>query len=453
MFRSFPSRCLASLLLALAIAVSASAEWKESLLYSFEGIPDGSTPAGGVVFDPQGNLYGTTMNGGSSSCPSFQQCGTVFEILPPANQGDSWTETVLYVFRGNTYGDGASPFGGLIIDSSGNLYGTTGVGGTGSCSVLGTLMGCGTVYELSPPTQKGGAWTETVLYSFQGDKDGQLPWGSLAFDSKGNLFGVTQFGGGYGSCDSPYFQHCGTIFELSPPKQKGGGWTEKVLYSFKGGRDGANPNGGLIFDKKAAIYGTTAVGGNAICKGDGFVGCGTAFELQPPSRNGGPWIEKILHRFKNGPDGGGPNGNLILDARGFLYGTAGGGGTHLDGVVFRLDVLKGKGWTETVLYDFTGLSDGLGPSSGLVFDAAGDLYGTALGGTSFRGVVYRLKKTKTGDAWALATLYNFNGPTDGHWPEAGVVFGKAGDLYGTTVGGGTGTACTNGCGTVFELTP
>src|SRR5579863_3296218 len=125
--------------------------------------------------------------------------------------------------------------------------------------------------RLSPPAQKGGAWRETVLYNFKGDTDGQLPIGDLVFDKQGNLHGATQYGGGYGSCNPSFYQHCGTVFKLSPPKTKGGKWTEKVLHGFKGGMDGANPNGGLVFDGTGAIYGTTSAGGNTNCTGAGFV--------------------------------------------------------------------------------------------------------------------------------------------------------------------------------------
>jgi hypothetical protein len=146
--------------LLFAFAAPSSAAWHEQVLYSFQGIPDGATPVGSVVFDSSGNMYGATQDGGLSSCISIYQCGTMYELT---QENGVWTETVLYVFQGNTNGDGASPFGGLVVDGSGNLYGTTAYGGTGECVLLGSKMGCGTVFELSPPAQKGGAWTETVL--------------------------------------------------------------------------------------------------------------------------------------------------------------------------------------------------------------------------------------------------------------------------------------------------
>jgi len=458
---------LAVILTLAAFALPASAEWKEQVLYSFQGIPDGATPVGGIVFDSAGNLYGATQDGGSSSCRSADsQCGTVFQLSPPAQKGDPWTETVLYVFKGNTNNDGAEPFGGLVIDGAGNLYGTAGFGGTGSCSLLGTLMGCGTVFELSPPAQKGGAWTETVLYSFQSGKDGYLPNGDLVFDAAGNLYGATTYGGGYGSCNAPYFQYCGTVFKLSPPKQKGGNWAEKVLHSFKGGTkgkadgDGANPNGGLVLDGKGAIYGTTYYGGNETgeCNGGvGGTGCGAVFELTPPSRKGGDWGKNILHRF-NGMDGGEPAAGVIFDLSGGLYGTTSGGGDNGYGLVYELKPRAGKShaWWEKVLHHFTDGTDGADPMAGLVHDSHDNLYGTAQYGSggSVYGTVFELKGRSGGGTWKLDLLYAFGNGTDGWAPAANLTWDKAGNLYSTTQGGGTGGSCgKGGCGTVFEVTP
>jgi len=345
----------------LTLASVATAEWKENVLYSFQGGGDnGSAPAGGVVFDKQGNLYGVTSDGGG-----------VYQLVPPAQRGGAWTETVLYVFKGNTEGDGATPAGGLVIDVAGNLYGTTAYGGTGNCVLLGILVGCGTVYELSPPAQKGGQWTETILYSFPTAKQGYFPSGDLVFDGGGNLYGATVFGGDKGTtCDKFYGGQCGVVFELSPPKTKGGQWKEKILHAFSSGTDGANPNGGLVLDIKGNVYGTTAWGGSTGCQGPG---CGTAFELKPPVKTGDGWREKILHRFTDGNDGAGPNGGLIFDAKGFLYGAAGGGGSQGSGVIFRLAQAKQGGlWIETVLYSFQAGADG-GDPQGLVFDSLGNL--------------------------------------------------------------------------------
>ena len=424
------------------LASQASAEWKEKVLYSFQGGSDGQTPAGGVVFDKAGNLYGVTNEGGST-CPS-PGCGTVFQLAPPTQKGGSWTESILYGFNGT---DGSIPVGGAIIDGDGNLYGTTAYGGSGTCLLFGDNVGCGVVYELSPPSQKGGQWTYAVLYNFQGGKDGLFPWGDLVFDSHGNLYGATQFGGGKGTTCNQYFDgNCGTVFELSPPKQKGGKWTEKILHSFAGGTDGATPNGGLVLDSKGAIYGTTYSGGNESCH------CyGTAFELVPPTKHDGAWVEKQLHIFTGGSDGGQPSAGMIFDTKGSLYGVAGGGNVSGGGIVFRLALVNGR-WNETVLHWFSDNDEGP-PLAGLIFDSVANLYGTTIGGDE-GGAVFRLGPPKVkGHAWRLAVLHLFTGVPDGIAPDAPLVFDELGNLYSTTQKGGTGACYAAGCGTVFELSP
>jgi len=453
-------RALLALALVSAVAGTASAEWKEKVLYSFQGgNTDGALPVGRVVFDSKGNLYGATTQGGGQCPPA--QCGTVFELTPPAKNGDPWTETVLYIFKGNgsapgragSPADGNVPAGGLVMDKAGNLYGTTGYGGTGSCTLLGTKVGCGTVYELSPPTQQGGAWTETVLYSFQGGKDGYLAWGDLVFDAKGNLYGATEYGGGYGTCNSPYYQYCGTVFELSPPQKSGGVWKEKVLYSFKSGTYGANPNGGLVFDKQGAIYGTTFFGGNQKCGADNGIGCGTLFKLDPPIEKSGKWLEKVLYRFQSDPDGAGPEGGLILGTGDGLYGTTFGGGNSGLGTIFQLK-RAGSTWTETVLYTFDDRNDGANPMAGLTV-VKGDFYGTASVGSETRGDVFKLTPpTHKGSKWGLSVLYGFQGVPNGRIPAASLILDEAGNLYSTTQSGGSGTNCgTFACGIVFEVGP
>jgi uncharacterized repeat protein (TIGR03803 family) len=424
-----------------ALVSVASAEWKEKVLYSFQGVSDGATPAGGVAFDQKGNLYGATTDGGSA-CPS-PGCGTVFQLTPPAKKGGAWTETILYGFSGN---DGSQPAGSVIVDTKGNLYGTTAYGGSGTCILLGSNIGCGIAYELSPPAQHGGKWTYAVLYNFQGGKDGQYPRGDLVFDSAGSLYGATVYGGGSGTCNAPYFQFCGTVFKLNPPKNKGGKWEEKLMYSFKSGTDGANPNGSLVFDGRGAVYGTTFAGGNQNCKYDASVGCGTAFELKPPSKKGGEWAEKWLHVFSGGNDGGQPSAGLIFDAKGLLYGVAGGGNTSGGGIVFRLAKASGARWKESVLHWFS--NDGAGPLAGLLFDGVGDVYGTTIAGAEFCGTVFRLKpRVGQDEKWGLTVLYDFKGAPDGRYPAGSLIFHATGNLYGTTNGGGA----SGGYGTVFEI--
>ena len=429
------------------------------MLYSFQGgTTDGEYPAGGVVFDKAGNLYGATTDGGGQCPPT--QCGIVFQLAPPTGKGDPWTETVLHIFKGNGSGDGNTPAGSVIIDSAGNLYGTTGYGGTGNCILLGGKVGCGTVYELSPPTQKGGAWTETILYSFPTPKQGYLPNGNLVFDSAGNLYGATMFGGGEGTTCDPYYQYCGAVFELSPPKHKGGVWTEKLLHGFAGMRpgsstgDGASPNGGLVLDSKGAIYGTTSIGGYN-CPHNSNQGCGTVFNLIPPPNKGGDWSENILHRFKAAPDGSGPQSGVIIDASGRLCGTTGGGGPWSWGTVFCLKPLSGKSgpWNETMLYGFDDNNQyGADPVSGLALGLHGSLYGTTNAfGTDFGGTVFELKPK--GAKWDISLLYGFTGQPDGEFPAASLIFDKSGNLYSTSQAGGDGQICQSGCGTVFEVSP
>jgi uncharacterized repeat protein (TIGR03803 family) len=431
------------------LSLPASAEWKEKVLYSFQGgATDGSVPVGGVVFDKQGNLYGVTSDGGG-----------VYQLAPPANKGGDWTESVSYVFKGNSKGDGATPEGGLIIDAAGNLYGTTAYGGTGNCVLLGSVVGCGTVYELSPPKQKGGAWTETILYSFPTSKQGYFPNGNLVFDTAGNLYGATTFGGTKGTdCDKFYGGQCGVVFKLSPPKTKGGKWTEKVLHNFASGTDGANPNGGLVLDGKGNVYGTTYIGGYD-CPHNSGQGCGTVFELASPTMNVGAWTEAVLHRFKrNASDGGNPTAGLRFDGVGNLYGTTLNGGPGQYGTVFYLKPpSKGTGpWVETVLHSFNDNQQGAGPEGSLIFDTHGDLYGTTAIPTnrSAQGNVFRMRPpTPKGKSWAFSVIYTFIGNPDGANPTAALIFDSKGDLYGTTQFGGTGQSCEGGCGAVYEVSP
>jgi hypothetical protein len=406
------------------------------------GANDGAVPAGGVVFDKQGNLYGATTGGGPA--------GTVFQLKPPAHQGNPWTETLIYQFQGESSKDGSAPNGGLIVDAAGNLYGVTAYGGAGDCLLLGAKVGCGTVHEISPPTQKSG---ETILYSFPTAKQGYVPNGDLVFDHAGNPYGATISGGGKGTTCDPFYQYCGAVFKLSPPKTKGGKWTERVLHAFASGSDGANPNGGLVLDSKNAIYGTTYAGGKegGAC---GSGGCGTVFELKPPTKKGGAWTEKALHRF-SGQDGGNPATGVLFDGNGNLYFTTvgGGGGNFPSGTVVQV-VLRSDGtWTEHILHSFQDNSDGGEPRSSLVFDSKGNLYGTATsGGSYFAGTVFQLAKNSAGQ-WVFAAVYSFNGVNngDGAFPSGDIVL-NAGNIFGTTAVGGTGSSCQGGCGTVFEVT-
>jgi hypothetical protein len=459
------SRLLALFAVALTVAVPASASWKEKVVYSFQGGTDGSLPAGSVIFDKVGNLYGATIEGGSTACPPGW-CGTIYQLSPPTQKGGQWTETVLYVFKGHDQNDGSSPSGGLIADNAGNFYGVTGYGGSGPCVLFGTATGCGTVFELSPPAQKGGAWTETVLYNFRGGKDGDLPTGPLVFDSAGDLYGATEFGGGKGTtCDVFYGGNCGTVFKLSPPKTKGGKWTEKVLHRFAGisqGKqygDGAVPNAGLVVDTTGAVYGTTSYGGNQQCKGDGYLGCGTVFKLALSLGNSASWAEAILHRFVGYPnDGQLPSSGLIFDSGGTLYGTTAGGGDQAEGTIFVLKQPKERGgpWRETLLHQFTAGSDGAVPIAPLTLSAVGALYGAAsIGGVVGGGTLFQLTLSPKRHTWRFDAVYTFRGSPDGSYPASRLTLGPSRSYYGTTQqSGNAGQNCGRlGCGTVFEVSP
>jgi uncharacterized repeat protein (TIGR03803 family) len=442
-----PAQTALLMALMLSLAMPASAGWKEKVLYSFQGgTNDGAFPVGGVVFDSQGDLYGVLQDYGQGSCaPIGNECGAVFQLTPPVQKGDPWTETLIYKFQGKAANDGESPNGGLLIDGQGNLYGVTAYGGTGDCVLLGVKAGCGTVYKLSPPKQEGEAWKETILYSFPTATRGYVPNGDLVFDSAGNLYGATLFGGGKGTtCDTFYGGNCGAVFMLSPPTQKGGKWTEKVLHAFAGGTDGAEPNGGLVLDSTGAVYGTTIWGGSATCRGPG---CGTAFQLKQPTETGGAWSERILHRFTGSNDGEGPNGGLIFDTTGALYGTTiNGGPGNAFGTVFRLSPPNehSQRWTETFVHAFSSCNGSAPcePNTGVIFDCAGNLYGL---GANF---LFRMKRpiVRGGD-WSLVSLYEFKGSPDGSDP-VGLIFGSSGAIYGLTGGGGT-----SGNGTVFRAAP
>ncbi len=404
--------------LALAVFVTTTAASQEKVLHSFGNGKDGTLPYAGLIFDANGNLYGTTEFGG------IHGFGTAFELSPKGDGG--WTETVLHSFGNGT--DGTYPLGGLIFDTAGNLYGTTYEGG---------IHDWGTVFELSP--RQGGGWTETILHSFNDNGlDGAAPWASLIMDASGNLYGTT-ITGGIHPCSGA---GCGTVFELSP--REGGGWTEKLLHSFGHGSDGIAPIGSLIMDASGNLYGTTGSGGIHPCSGNG---CGTVFELSP--ENGGGWSENVLHSFGNGLDGESPAAGLIFDAVGNLYGTTGSGGIHGAGTVFEMSPAGDGAWTENVLHSFGRTGDGGTPLAGLSLDHAGNLYGTtAEGGIHGVGAVFELAPTE-GGGWTETLLHSFNQDgSDGADPFSGLVLDAAGHLYGTTVCGGI-----HYYGTVFEIMP
>jgi len=426
----------------------------ESILWNFDDA-DGSGPSG-LVSDKALNLYGTTSAGGLYQGSTGVRLGTAFELLPPRTFGGSWQEIVLWNFGNGA--DGWDPQAGLIIDANGNLYGTTSRGG---------VNGEGTAFELSPPSTKGGQWTETILWNFTKGADGGEPLAPVIFDTKGDLLGTTNVGGVNGG---------GTAFELTPPTVAGADWTESTLWSFGKGADGALPAAGLIADRGAdSYYGTTSSGGAYFNGSAGQLG-GTVFRLSPPTSGGKRWGEKVLWSFCGSTaDGCAPVSPVVLNMVGNLYGTTQYGGSNSCGLapaqnvgypiyqcgtafwLGRTSNNPGASWAESVIWNFGGGTDGYQPQTGLIKDESEKLYGTTTrggiyanplpqnpGGTAF--VLVPLYPPTT--AWTEQILYNFGGFTgDTEFPSALILEkGIHGDLIGAGFSGGT-----TGAGTVFEV--
>ena len=353
-----------------------------SVLYSFSGGLDGGQPLASLVRDSAGNLYGTTSTGGGTGL------GNVFKLDTSGNR------TLVHGFSG---ADGSNPQAPVIRDTAGNLYGTTISGGT---------AGLGVVFKINKSNQ------ETVLHSFTGGVDGAHPVAGLVRDPAGNLYGTTLNGG---------TSNQGTVFKVT----KTG--VETVLYSFSGGSDGGQPYGALVRDSAGNLYGTTSSGGAA--------SLGTVFKIDPSN------TESVIHSFAGGSsDGASPQAGLIRDSAGNLYGTTSqGGGGEVGGTVFKI----GPTGTETILYTFTGGTDGGEPLASLVRDKKGNLYGTTSAITTTFGTIFEIAKAGT-----FSTLYSFSGGSDGSQPYAGLILDSTGNLYGTTRFGGTGNS-----GVVFKLVP
>jgi len=455
--------------------------WQRTIIYYFTGGSDQGGPAG-LILDSAGNLYGVT---------NTVEWGTVFELSP---SGATWTYKTLYTFTGGA--DGGAP-NAIVLDHSGDLLGSTYAGGItnqNACYDYNTNnYGCGVVFELTPAS--GGAFTESTLYSFLGGNDGGQPSGTLAFDPSGNLFGVagvgansagvvfevsktsgtwtetvthaftnpaspssgvssdaagnlyggTQFGGLLNTCENG----CGTLFQLSPVS---GGYAYKTLYSFSNGFDGESPYQPPTIDSQGNLFVSTnstfaANYGNQILN--------IEFELSPAGA--GKWRASVVHDFPSSPDGFNPVSSLVRDSAGNLYGTTPAGGDYGWGTIFEVTPAGSASTTKT-LYSFLGTSDGALPRAGLALDSAGNLYGVAQFGGSFKcpagcGTVFKLSPA-SGGQWNYSVLHTFKNAQDGAGPTAGVILDAAGNVYGTSQGGTNTTNCGGGgCGIVFKLTP
>ncbi len=388
------------LLAAVAVLPHALFAGTEQIIYSFAGDADGEYVDSDLVIDRAGNIYGTSVQGGAFGT------GTVFQLTPSAA---GWIHTVLYSFTGGA--DGGQPYKGVVLDGQGNLYGTAVVGGTGGSCVE---AGCGVVYKLS---NSGGVWTETVIYNFTGGNDGYGPGAPLVFDKAGNLYGTTPTGGARAQ---------GVVFQLRPVS---GTWKFKLLHTFTGGADGGGGSAGrLLPDNLGNIYGVATVGG--------AYGSGTAYRLSQGTN--GSWTFKTLYAFKGQPDAGFPYGGLVRDQSGNLYGTTYYDGANDLGSVYVLHPMPGDVWKEKVLHSFSAGSGGNSSIATLVFDDAGNLYGTTSeGGAGCScGTIFKLTKGSNGQ-WTESTAYRFQGQPDAGFAYNGMARDAAGNLYGATVHGGT----------------
>lgn len=421
----------------VAVSPCALAGHPDAVLYRFHGGHDGYYPSTALVADAAGNLYGAAGYGGGTPCAFYNEpgCGILFELSPPPSGKGVWTETILYRFQGGA--DGAYP-GPLLRGSDGTLYGLTGAGGDTAATCIAGQTGCGTVFALSPPSGSGTTWTLQTLYAFTGATDGGVPGSLIPGAAAGSLVGTT-VAGGYPSC------RCGVVFSLTPPAGNSGPWTEAVLYAFTGFPkhsnigDGSEPLG-VVFDRAGNLVGATAWGGHYI-GGEGGSAYGTVFTLSPPASGSGPWAETNLDRF--GADDANPVTAPVIDSAGHIFGTT---------YNYVYQIVSG---TAVDIFDFnSNRNAGYLPYGGVTPDAAGNLFGTTIGGgATENGVVYRLRRAGAGEPWTETVLYNFKAGRDGSAP-AGPVTLLGNMLTGTTLRGGTqGCLIDNGvgCGTVFSL--
>lgn len=385
------------------VTVDAAQAQTYKLLYTFSGGDDGAQPYAGLTLK-QGNLYGTAHAGHEGT-----NWGNAFVLQ---HKGSGWLYGSLVVF------DGALSTR-VVFGPDGTLYGTS------PNNLAGLFYGY--IYNLKPPLAAFChtffcPWNASIPYVFTGGGDGGSPrFGDLTFDQAGNMYGTAYSGGSGGS---------GVVYEMM---RSGGGWTQKTLYAFSG-PDGAGPSNAVIFDSVGNLYGTTTQGGQ--------YGFGTVFELSP---SGGGWTEKVLYSFQNDGDGSNPTSGLLLDAAGNIYGTTSNGGTDGGGTVFELTP-SGGGWTYSALYNFVG-NHNCGPLAGVTMDAAGSLYGTTLCDGAFGGgSVFKL--TPSGGGWTYTSEYDFTGGNDGKNPYSVVTLDTAGNMFGTAAHGGA-----NLSGVVWEITP
>jgi hypothetical protein len=435
--RQLTTQLLTACLAILCLTIPALAAGPQTtVLYAFQGPyapngQDGEAPQA-LIADEAGNLYGVTAGGGTCLLAHYETypCGIAFELSPPSSGGEAWTETVLYEFGSSPY-DGPNPLGNLIRDKAGNLYGVT------AYYSEGTGTDCGIFYELSPPSQGGGSWTETNLYSFGGYADGCGPLGTLVQDSHGNIYGVTVYGGYPAGGAPPKGYGTGGIFKLTPPSTPGEPWTE----GFSGNiYPDFNQNGGIGIDGSNNLYMTLGP---------------SVYEVFPPATPQGLWSWNVVYSFQRGRDVASPLG-LTVDSQGNIYGVTPTGGTANKGTVYELS-RSGNGWTESTLYSFQGGSDGYEPMAPPTLDKAGNVYGTTYGGggnisnclAELEGCGTVFKLTKSGNGWTERVLHTFEG-TDGAELNSPVLL-VGHTIYGPTTAEGPEEGSQYSFGTVFQI--
>jgi len=413
------SVCFLTLAVVSLLASTAVAQATLNTLLTFgQGSAYSGNSEANLIFDSAGNLYGTT----GDSQPS-----SVFQLVP--NGDGSWTENVLW--EGSGSGAPWSVRPGVVFDTAGNLYASSFQGGT---------YGCGTVFRITP--NGDGSWSEQNLVNFACGKDGSNPVSGVTFDTAGNIYG-TATQGGKTSCSSG----CGVVYKLTP---NGTSWTFSLIYGFTGGPDGAYPDHPyLIFDSAGALYGVAAGGGKGSCASF-KPGCGTVYKLTPNSN--GSWTFHLLHSFTGGDDGGIPESTLLFDPSGNLYGTTTSGGKYGYGVAFELIPQSNGSWSEKVLHAFRSYPDGANPWGGLIFDSAGNLYGsTSDGGKDLCsygglgcGTIYELSPSASGE-WTETVLVHLPDSST-NWPSNDLVMDSEGNLYGTAAGYNTASL-----GAIYEV--
>jgi uncharacterized repeat protein (TIGR03803 family) len=402
---------LATLVASITLTNLSSAATRERILFTFSGALDGANPSAPLVADARGNFYGTAANG------CTYNFGCVFKL---SNPNGIWTQTILYSFSGS---DGATPTASVILDSTGNIYGTTALGGA---------FNGGIAFQLTPTTR--GPWTESILHSFGSGSDGYTP-AELTIDSTGDIYGITQFGGTASSGPN----NGGTVYRLT---NSNGAWTETLLYSFPGeflGPNGDLPVGGVTIDHAGNLYGVTQAGGSH--------GKGAVFALAHAAD--GTYTEHIIHSFTVA-DGDLPNSTPVFDSAGNLYGTTYfGGNTNLCpsdgcGVIYQLTKDSSGSWNENVLRELQ-KEDGWEAVGPVVFDRDGNLYVAAqAGGADSWGTILKLTP-RSSAPWAETIVHNFTNNPDGAVPS-GVTVNSSGSIFGTTDVGGSSQL-----GIIFEI--